>query len=107
MASLRCLTGLCLSSSRTGEFGALMSLIDNKQIIYAAVRDVTYAVYLPSDASVHAVDGLRLEVTLGADARYFSVAAVIDEYEAQQPANVPGSVGAVQNVDPVFAERLL
>ena len=57
---------------------------DNKQIIYAAVRDVTYAVYLPSDASVHAVDGDRLEVTLGADARYFSMAAVIDEYESLQ-----------------------
>ena len=54
----------------------------DKQIIYTAVRDVTYAVYLPSDASVQAVDGLRLEVTLGADAHYFSMAAVIDEYES-------------------------
>ena len=78
---------------------------DNKQIIYAAVRDVTYAVYLPSDASVHAVDGLRLEVTLGADARYFSMAAVIGEYESlQQPASVPSTIDAAQNIDPVFVE---
>ncbi len=78
---------------------------DNKQIIYAAVRDVTYAVYLPRDASVHAVDGLRLEVTLGADARYFSMAAVIGEYESlQQPASVPSTIDAAQNIDPVFVE---
>ena len=78
---------------------------DNKQIIYAAVRDVTYAVYLPSDASVQAVDGLRLEVTLGADARYFSMAAVIDEYESlQQLAGVPGTLDAAQNIDPVFVK---
>ena len=53
----------------------------NKRVIYAAVRDVTYAVYLPDDASIETADRGRLELTLGAGARYFSVAAVLDEYE--------------------------
>ena len=53
----------------------------------------------------NAVDGLRLEVTLGADARYFSMAAVIDEYESlQQLAGVPGTLDAAQNIDPVFVK---
>ena len=88
-----------------GIWGADVFTSENKQIIYAAVRDVTYAIYLPSDASVQTVDGLRLEVTLSADARYFSIAAVLDEYESlQQPASVTGTVDAAQNIDPVFEE---
>ena len=88
-----------------GIWGADVFTSENKQIIYAAVRDVTYAIYLPSDASVQTVDGLRLEVTLSADARYFSIAAVLEEYESlQQPASVTGTVDAAQNIDPVFEE---
>ena len=88
-----------------GIWGADVFTSENKQIIYAAVRDVTYAIYLPIDASVQTVDGLRLEVTLSADARYFSIAAVLEEYESlQQPASVTGTVDVAQNIDPVFEE---
>ena len=90
-----------------GIWGADVVTNDNKQIIYAAVRDITYAVYLPSDASFQTVDGLRLEVTLGMDARYFSVAAVLDKYESlKPPASVTGTIAAVQNTNPSFAEAV-
>lgn len=52
------------------------SVVGNKQVIYAVVRGVTYAVYLPVDISAVRVDGRRLEVNLTPDAGYFSVAAV-------------------------------
>ena len=91
-----------------GIWGTDVVTNDNKQVIYAAVRDVTYAIYLPIDASVQAVDGLRLEVALSADARYFSMAAVLDEYESlQPPAGVPGTTDAVQNTDPMFADSAI
>ena len=51
-------------------------IVGNKQVIYAGVRDVTYAVYLPVDTSEVRVDGGRLEVNLTPGAGYFSVAAV-------------------------------
>ena len=91
-----------------GIWGADVVKNDNKQIIYAAVRDVTYAVYLPSDASVQKVDGLRLEVSLSTDARYFSLAAVLDEYEPRlPPASVSGTIRAAQNTTPSFTEKAI
>ena len=61
----------------------------SKRVIYAAVRDVTYAVYLPDDASIETADRGRLELTLGVGARYFSVAAVLDEYEPADTGRAP------------------
>ena len=47
-----------------GVWGADVVTNDKKQVIYAAVRDVTYAVYLPGSATVEMVDGRRIEVAL-------------------------------------------
>lgn len=54
----------------------VVNVIDNKRVIYAGVRGVTYAVYLPADASVSALDSRRLEVNLPPNAGYFSAAAL-------------------------------
>ena len=50
------------------------------------------------------LDERRLEVSLGPDVSYFSLAAVLDEYDSLQPASgASGSNGSEGNIDPVFA----
>lgn len=91
-----------------GVWGDDVNIIDNKQVIYAGVRGVTYAAYLPGGASVERVDQQRLEVTLGADARYFSLAAVLAEYESLQlPDRISGDSDTIRNIDPVFADTAI
>ena len=77
------------------------SVIDNKQVMYAGVRGVAYAVYLPAGAKVGVVDGRRLEVVLGPGASYFSVAAVLNE--RTRPGQGPGE--RAPNQPPVFASE--
>ena len=78
-----------------------LSVIDNKQVMYAGVRGVAYAVYLPAGAKVDVVDDRRLEVVLGPGASYFSVAAVLNE--RARPGQGPGE--RAPNQPPVFASE--
>ena len=73
------------------------TVVGNKQVIYAGVRGITYAVYLPVGASVGRAEGGRLEVYLAPDAGYFSVAAVLDETDQ----TIAGPKGP--NLPPEFA----
>lgn len=72
--------------------------IENKQVIYAGVRGVTYAVYLPNDAVVIETDARRLDVSLPSGSGYFSVAAV--------PGNSRPSLDVNPGDQPLIVESL-
>ena len=87
-----------------GVWGDDIAVVADKQVVYAGVRGVTYAAYFPEGASVTMLDERRLEVSLGPDVSYFSLAAVLDEYDSLRPARGAfGSNGSEGNIDPVFA----
>ena len=88
-----------------GVWGDDVAIVADKQVIYAGVRGVTYAAYFPEGASVARIDEQRLEVSLDTDVSYFSLAAVLDEYDSlQSPSGASGSNDIKRNIDPVFAD---
>lgn len=91
-----------------GAWDDVVRVIDTKQVLYCAVRGVTYAVYLPHDAVSRLVDQRRLEVTLAKNSRYFSMAAVLDEYQSESTdvtfPQIPENTG---NSPPVFEQSTL
>ena len=59
-----------------GVWGDDIAVVADKQVVYAGVQGVTYAAYFPEGASVTMLMR-RLEVSLGPDVSYFSLAAVL------------------------------
>ena len=75
-----------------GVWGDDVAIVADKQVIYAGVRGVTYAAYFPEGALVARIDEQRLEVSLDTDVSYFSLAAVLDEYDS--PQSLSGASGS-------------
>ena len=91
-----------------GAWDEVIRIIDTKQVLYGAVRGVTYAAYFPLDAVLAIVDKRRLDVTLAENSRYFSMAAVLDEYQPQN-TGATASRGSKNkdNASPVFAQAMM
>ena len=75
--------------------------IGDKRVIYAGVRGVTYAVYVPTRASVGVPDGRRLTVKMPPGAGYFSIAAVPGRPDQTDPELVEEGRGGAKTLPEV------